>query len=366
MALFGGTAALDIEEDYYKLLNVQQDATNPQIRKSYRKLAKQWHPDRNQGNPDATKMFQAIAEAYEVLSDEEKRQVYDVHGKEGLKEGGGGGGGGGFGDMFGSFFGGGGRGGRQQQKKAPNVELNLEVTLKELYTGAEIEVELSKQVVCTKCRGSGAKSPDHVKKCKRCKGKGVVIVQHQLGPGFVQQMQQECDVCGGKGKIVKSKCAVCGGKRVVHGTDDVTIVVEQGMADGHRITFNRAGDQMEDIDVAPGDVVYTVRTSAHKRFTRRGNDLYMIMPITLNEAIVGFSKTFKHLDAHVVTLKRSKVTQPNFVQKVEREGMPHHEFASEHGDLYVTYTVIIPTKLSSTQKGDLSKILAGIPGHTEL
>jgi len=227
-------------------------------------------------------------------------------------------------------------------------------------------VELSKQVVCTKCRGSGAKSPDHVKKCKRCKGKGVVIVQHQLGPGFVQQMQQECDVCNGKGKIVKSKCAVCSGKRVVHGTDDITIDVERGMADGHRITFPRAGDQMEDIDVAPGDVVYTVRTAAHKRFTRRGNDLYMTQPLTLAEAISGFSKTFKHLDAHTVSLKRTKITQPNFVQKIEQEGMPHHEFPSEHGDLYVTYNVIIPTKLSDTQRSDIANVLSGVQGHTEL
>lgn len=355
----------EIADDYYELLSVSRDAGAPKIRKAYRKLAKQWHPDRNQGNPDAEKMFQAIAEAYEVLSDDEKRQIYDQHGKEGLKEGGGNRGGGSpFGDMFGNFFGGGGRG--NQQKKGENVNIDLQVSLKELYNGASIDIELSKQVVCSKCRGSGAKSAKDVKKCKRCKGKGIILVQHQLGPGFVQQMQQECDVCNGKGKIVKSRCPVCSGKKVIHGTDDIVIEIERGMPDGHRVTFPRAGDQSSDIDEAPGDVIYTLRTQPHARFKRRGNDLYMSQPLTLKEALVGFKKSFKHLDGHSVELKRNKITQPNFVLKVAKEGMPHHEFGSDKGDLYVTFTVIIPTKLSADQTGSIGKILDGVAGHSEL
>jgi DnaJ-related protein SCJ1 len=200
-------------------------------------LAKEHHPDKHKGSEEATKMFQAIAEAYEVLSDEEKRQIYDTHGKEGLKEGGRGGGGG---NPFANFFGGGG--GRQQQKKAPNVVMDLQVTLKELYVGHTVHIELSKQVVCSKCRGSGAKSPDHVKDCKRCKGKGVVIVQHQLGPGFVQQMQQECDVCGGKGKIVKAKCQTCSGKRTV-----CSFYGRMGVARGLALAFTPCSGVMPSI-----------------------------------------------------------------------------------------------------------------------
>jgi len=350
-----------IPDDYYEVLGVQRDSSGPAIRKVYRKLAKKFHPDRNGGSDKATSWFQAVAEAYEVLSDDDKRQKYDQHGKEGLKEGGGGGGGG-FGDFF-NMFGGGRRG--NQQKKGSTVQLDLYVSLKDLYLGSVIEIELSKQIVCDRCRGSGAKSHEDIKECKKCKGKGIVITRHQLGPGFVQQMQSECPKCGGKGKMVKKKCPTCRGRKVIHGTDDIQIDIEKGMPDGHRITFPRAGDQSTDIDTTPGDVVYTVRTESHKRFSRRGNDLYMTQPITLAQAISGFEVTFAHLDGHEVTLKRDKVTQPNYVLRVKGEGMPMFEQYSELGDLYVTFTVIIPTKLTGAQRSTISEALGGVK-HTEL
>ena len=328
-----------------------------QIRKAYRKLAKQYHPDRNPGK-EAEKRFQEIAEAYEVLSDDDKRQIYDQHGKEGLKQQDGGGGGGRFGgSMFDQFFGGGRGRGRQQQKKGPTLVLDLPVTLRELYVGTKIEVELSKQVMCDSCRGSGARSAEDLKTCKTCKGEGIRIVHHQLGPGFVQQSQETCHKCGGKGKIIKAKCLTCKGAKVIHGTDDLLIEIEKGMADGQQLTFSRAGDQTEDIDTTPGDVIYELRTAPHRRFTRRGDDLYMTQVLTLLEALSGFETTFSHLDGHKVTLKRSKVTQPGFVMKVPKEGMPAHNFASEKGDLYVTFTVVLPSKVSAADKATFSTML---------
>jgi len=360
-------AAEPIPEDYYELLGVKRDATGPAIRKAYRKLAKKYHPDRNKGDKEMEKMFQAVAEAYEVLSNEDKRQIYDQHGKEGLKEQQQGGGHhpGGFG-FFDQFFGGGRRG--PQQKKGPTLFLDLEVTLKDLYLGTKIEVETSKQVVCPSCRGSGARSPDDVKKCPACNGKGFRLVTHQLGPGFVQQVQQPCNRCKGTGKIVKAKCRTCGGHKVVHGTDDLIVEVEAGMDTGHEIVFPRAGDQPKDIDVTPGDIVYRIVTAPHPRFSRRGDDLYMTMPITLAEAIGGFAKKFRHLDGHEVTVKRTKVTQPNFVLKVAGEGMPQHNFPSVKGDLYCEFTVIIPTKLTAEQKTTIKSVLSKEDGksHAEL
>lgn len=264
-----------------------------QIRKAYRKLAKKYHPDKNKGDAAAEKKFQDIAEAYEVLSDDDKRRIYDQHGKEGLKDNAQGGGGGGFGSMFNSFFGG---QRQQQQKKGPTVRIRLPVTLKDLYVGTSVEFELSKQVVCDRCRGSGAKSPKHVKKCSDCGGKGVKLVTRKLGPGFVQQMQQQCERCGGKGKVISAKCPTCSGKKVIHGTDDLTVDVEKGMLDGQETLYPRAADQLSDIDTSPGDVIFTISTQPHKRFTRSGRDLFMTQPLTLVEALTGFKKSFKHLE----------------------------------------------------------------------
>lgn len=358
LALFACCQLVAAEDDFYKILGIGRDANSAQIRKAYRKLAKEWHPDKNPNDPTAQKKFQSIAEAYEALSDDDKRQIYDQHGKEGLqKQAGGGGGGGGFGGIFDNFFGF-NRGQQDQQKKGPTVNLNLDVTLKDLYVGATVEFETSKQVVCDKCRGTGAKSADDVKKCSSCGGKGHKIVTHQLGPGFVQQVQQQCEKCNGKGKTVTSKCPTCGGEKVMHGTDELRVTIEKGMADGEQITFPRAGDQVPDIDTTPGDVIFTLHTVPHAQFTRRGNDLYMIQPITLLEALVGFTKTFAHLDGHIVTLTRNRVTQPNFVDKILDEGMPHHNFPSEFGALFVEYTVILPSKVTSAQAEQFKAILA--------
>lgn len=358
------TVPVMAEEDYYEILGVSRDANEAQIRKAYRKLAKKWHPDRNPDDADAAAKFQGIAEAYEVLSDNNKRQIYDQHGKEGLSENQqGGGGGGGFGDIFGSFFG--NQRGGKQQKKGQSLHLDLEVTLKDLYMGSSVEIEVSKQVVCPSCRGSGAKSPKDLVKCRACKGKGYILVQHQLGPGFVQQSQQVCEKCGGTGKIIKTRCPTCGGRKVVHGCDDITLEIEQGMQDGEELVFQRAGDQSGDMDVTPGDVVYTIKTVPHRRFERRGDDLYMTLALTLNEAINGFNKKFKHLDGHEVHLKRKKVTQPDFVMKVANEGMPQHNFPSQKGNLYVKFSVMIPTKLNADQKAKIGEVLSP-EGHTEL
>lgn len=341
-------------DDYYGVLGLQRDASDAQIRQSYRKLAKKYHPDKHKDDNEAHKKFQEIAEAYEVLSDADKRKVYDQYGKEGLERQGQGGNAGGFGSIF-DFFG--GRRQQNQQKKGPETRLNLPVTLKDLYLGASLEFELSKQVVCDRCRGSGAKSPKHVKKCSECNGQGIKIVTHQLGPGFVQQMQQQCEKCGGKGKTVSSPCPTCKGDKVIHGTDEVTVIVERGMADGQEIRFPRLGDQLTDIDAVPGDVVFVIRCAPHAKFVRKGDDLHTVVPLTLAEALLGFEKTILHLDNHEVTLERTEVTQPGFVLRVPGEGMPQKEFPSEHGDLYVEFTVALPVALTAADKAALKAVL---------
>jgi DnaJ-related protein SCJ1 len=194
-----------------------------------------------------------------------------------------------------------------------------------------------------------------VQQCGTCQGRGVVIKMVSLGPGFMQQVQQPCDVCGGKGKIIKSKCKTCSGKKVVKGTKKLDVMVEMGMPDGHRIEFENAAD--EHPDHAAGHIVFTVNTLAHPRFVRKGNDLHYTQSISLLESLVGFTHSITHLDGHTVPITSTKVTQHGDVQRISKEGMPIHNRSSDKGDLFVTYEVVFPKTLTQELKAGFEKIL---------
>jgi len=347
-------AAVFAGKDYYQVLGVSRDADIRQIKKAYRELSLKYHPDKN---PDGGDKFVEIGNAYDVLSDEDKRRIYDQYGEEGLK-----------GnsqpmrnpfDIF-SSFGFGGGGGHQHhapsERKGPSVEIPLEVTLKDLYVGREWEVAHKKQVLCPKCRGTGAKDPNDVQTCPDCKGTGTKVITQQLGPGFVTQTQTTCTRCNGKGRIVKSTCPSCAGKKVSVGEDVLTVVLERGMADGATITFESEADEHPDEN--PGDVHFKVTTQPHRRFTRTGDNLSMKMNITLLEALVGFSKTFRHLDGHEVVVSREVVTKPGEVVRVPNEGMPQHRDPSTFGDLFIEFSIKMPESLTQEQK-DGFKVLLG-------
>eukprot|EP01098_Paradermamoeba_levis_P007448 TRINITY_DN3080_c0_g1_i1.p1 TRINITY_DN3080_c0_g1~~TRINITY_DN3080_c0_g1_i1.p1 ORF type:complete len:371 (-),score=119.99 TRINITY_DN3080_c0_g1_i1:96-1208(-) len=343
-------------KDYYQLLNVPRDAPTKQIKKAYRDLAAKYHPDKNPGDKDAADKFTEIAKAYEVLTDNEKRRKYDQFGEEGLtqnhQE---------FRDpfdIFSQFFGGGGHnhGGGKQMRKGETIVIPLQVSLEDLYLGKEYKLAHRKQVLCTQCRGSGAKDADDVKQCPHCKGSGIRVVVQHLAPGFVQQTQTACDKCGGKGKIVKSVCPRCKGKKVEVGEETITVVVERGMPDGATIDFEQQGD--EEPEAIPGDVRFRVQTNPHPRFTRKGNDLYYKMSISLLEALTGFKKTVSHLDNHKVVIDRKEITIPGYVLQIADEGMPHHDDPSSHGNLFVEFTVRFPTSLNADQIEGIKKILA--------
>ena len=245
--LFASSLAFEDGDSYYKILNVQRNATKQEVKKAYHKMSLEYHPDRNK-SPNARDKFSQIAEAYEVLSNEEKRRIYDREGKEGVQraESGRDDDGGDpfgmfdemFGGMGGGFGGGGQRRGRQQRKKGPVLETRLRLTLEELYNGKEIPFLVSKTLVCDHCRGSGGEDIDDVVKCSHCNGQGMKIVRQQVAPGFVQQFQTECNVCGGAGKIVKNKCHVCRGHKMTDGYEKMVIYIEKGMTNGTKVDFN--------------------------------------------------------------------------------------------------------------------------------
>jgi len=347
------------ERDFYKILEVSRGATEDEVKKAFRRLSKKYHPDRNRGSKEAEEKFRDVAEAYDVLSDKEKRRIYDREGEEGLRRhaAGANGGGGGFDpmDLFSRFFGGGGNGRRERRRNVPEIEVMLPVTLEDIYIGRSIDVEVKRQGICHHCRGSGADGPDAMTTCPHCKGQGRIVRIQELAPGFITKTQMMCDRCGGQGKIIKRVCPVCRGKKTEKQYTKLEVTLEVGMPDGTRIEHEEAGDEHPD---RPAEtIVFVVKTLPHSRFERRGDDLYMNHRISLLQALTGFTLEIPHLDGHVVKLARNGVTKPNSVLRIANEGMPKHQAKSERGALYVTISVDFPEVLTETQKEGLARVL---------
>jgi len=342
------------DEDYYSILGVARDASTSQIKRAYRQLAKMYHPDKVKSDKELLDKFQKISNAYDVLSDADKRRKYDQYGEEGLKQNRGFGGGDPF-DIFNFMNRGHQNRDHNEMPKGPSITVDVQVTMEDIYNGKELEILQRRQTLCPKCRGTGAKDPNDVQTCPVCGGSGVKVVTQRLGPGFVTQTQTTCDACGGKGKKVTSKCDYCGGAKISRGDQIITIVVERGMPDGYEIKSEEDAD--ESPDHTPGDLIFKLTTAPHKRFTRKGNDLTMQMSISLLQALTGFSKSFNHLDGHQVNIERKEVTPPGFVLKLSEEGLPHHESPDIFGDLYITFNINFPDKVSSDQVEGFKKLL---------
>jgi len=340
--LLSSIDVLAVHRQYYDLLGVEPSASQNDIKKAYRKLSMQYHPDVNP-SAEAHEKFTKINNAYEVLSDPETRRKYDQLGpdfeKQQQQQGGHP-----FGDFFGDFFGG---GGHHQERKGPELVIKIPATLEHIYVGKEIGVYHTKQAVCHHCRGSGADDPNDVKQCPACGGQGFVIKRHQIGPGFFQQVQTHCDRCQGKGKIFTSTCHVCKGAKVMPGSDKFTLYIEKGVRHGAKLSFPNQGNEFTDMGAS--DISFVVIEVPHPRFKREGDNLRTTVEISLQEALLGFEKTLEHLDGHKVTLKRDFVTQPGDVEKIKGQGMPQHTYSSYYGDLFVEYKVKLPTNLTPEQ-----------------
>ena len=341
--------------DFYKILGLSRDAKGADIKRQYRSLSKTYHPDKNPGDEAAHTAFLDVAAAYEVLSDKEKRRVYDQGGEDALKEDekrkAGGGGHDPFGGMFGGMF-----GQREQgERRGEDLTLDLVVTLEELYLGATKEVKVNGRHLCEHCRGTGADSDGDIHTCSECGGKGHTIIMQPIGPGFMQQIQQPCGRCQGKGKVIRKQCHVCKGHKTQKGERLLDIQVEQGMGDDSKIEFEHAGD--EHPDHAAGHIVFKLLTAPHANFTRRRNDLHFTQRLTLLQALTGFDVAVRQLDGREVRVQSSEITPHGHVTKVKGEGMPQHTVPSQRGDLYVRFEVDLPRTLTQAQKDGFAEIL---------
>ncbi|KAJ4956326.1 hypothetical protein NE237_013109 [Protea cynaroides] len=273
-------------KSYYDILQVQKSASDEQIKRVYRKLALKYHPDKNQGNEEANKRFAEINNAYEVLSDREKRNIYDRYGEDGLKQhaaGGGRGGGMNIQDIFSSFFGGDSVEEEEEKiAKGDDVIVELDATLEDLYMGGSLKVWREKNVI----------KPAPGKRRCNCRNE---VYHKQIGPGMFQQMTEQV-------------CEQCPNVKYEREGTFIIVDIEKGMQDGQEVVFYEDGESK--IDGEAGDLKFRIRTAPHERFRREGNDLHTTITITLVEALVGFDKAIKHLDEHLVDISSKGITKP--------------------------------------------------------
>eukprot|EP01027_Heterolobosea_sp_BB2_P023809 GEZU01035817.1.p2 GENE.GEZU01035817.1~~GEZU01035817.1.p2 ORF type:complete len:411 (-),score=131.32 GEZU01035817.1:124-1356(-) len=353
------------ETAYYDILGVSRTCTDAELRSAYRKLSLKYHPDRNQ-DPDAKEKFQEISNAYQVLSDPEKREIYDKYGEEGLKQGAGMSD---EADFFSSMFGfGGGRSKFSRgEEKGKDIMLALEVTLEEIYAGATKNVSVSRQRICTDCKGQGTTKPGVMSTCPDCKGQGFRIQLMQMGP-FVQQAQIECDRCDGKGIWIdpanaKFICKTCKGNKTVSQEKMLEVHIDKGMKENSKIVMDGESDEMP--GVKAGDVIFVVKTKEHPVFTRDGNHLIMKKSISLTESLTGVEMRIRHLDGRSVIIKSApgEVIKPNTLKTVKGAGMPIHRRPFDFGDLYIKFDVDFPDRFS--EKG-IKALEAVLPPKTRV
>ncbi len=347
------------KRDYYEVLGVDKSADDAALKKAYRKLAKQYHPDVNPDNKEAEAKFKEVNEAYAILSDPEKRAAYDRMGHAAFEAGGAGGGGfdfsGGmdfdFGDIFSSFFGGGmGGGGRRQSRNAPrrgdNIEARVTITFEESAFGVKKDISYNRIEKCPDCSGSGAANGSSPETCNVCKGSGQVTTMQRTILGAMQTTQP-CSNCRGTGKIIKNPCSGCRGTGYIRIKKTLTVSIPAGISDGMRISLSGQGDEGRNGGPA-GDLILLVNVRSHPLFTRQGDHLYCEIPIAFYEAALGN-------EIEVPTLEgKEKYNIPEGTQTgtefcINGKGIQNVNGRGK-GNLYFRVVVEIPRQMNSAQK----------------
>ncbi len=338
--------------DLYEVLGVGRDASSSDLKKAYYRMAKKYHPDHNPNDKEAEESFKEASEAYRVLSDEDLRARYDRFGHDGVRSNGGGAGGFGnvedifsaFGDMFGDFFGGRSSGGRRQARGA-DVRVDLNLTFAEAVWGTSKEVQVSRDVSCATCTGSGAKPGTKAETCTTCRGKGQVV--HAQGFFMVQTT---CPQCRGAGKSIKDPCGDCRGRGVVAETSSLTVTVPAGVDDGQSLRLAGKGEQIS--GGTPGHLYVVLHVQGDERFRREGADVLTEVSISMAKAALGGEVSVHTLEDNCLgttTLEIKPGTQPGDHIVRRGHGIPHVGDKAR-GDQVVRFHVEIPKKLTSRQE----------------
>ncbi|BDR65006.1 molecular chaperone DnaJ [Clostridium tetani] len=343
------------KKDFYEVLGVEKGANDAEIKKAFRKLALKYHPDKNAGNKEAEERFKEINEAYQVLSDPQKRAQYDQFGTADFN--GGGAGFSGFedfdlGDIFESFFGGGfgGFGGSSRRRngpqKGPDVQYSINLTFNEAVFGVEKEVSITKSETCETCTGTGAKPGTNSKTCPKCNGSGQIKVQRNTALGSFVSVNT-CDMCGGKGTIISDPCSDCKGKGTVRKQKKIKVNIPAGVDTGNVIPIRGQGEAGVN-GGPPGDLYISVRVMSDPFFKRRGDDIYIDQHISFAKASLGTELKVKTIDGEV-KYDIPSGTQSGTVFRLKGKGVPHVN-GRGRGDQYVNIIVDIPKSLNQKQK----------------
>lgn len=355
------------KKDYYDVLGVSKTATADEIKKAYRKLARQYHPDVNKDNPEAAEKFKEASEAYSVLSDEQKRAQYDQFGHAAFENGGAGGaggfggfegfggfGGGGMEDIFDMFFGGQGRGSRGSNagpQRGADLRFDLEITFEEAAFGLEREISLCRDEQCPHCHGNGAEPGSKVETCPECHGSGEIRFTQNTMFGQMTNVRP-CPKCHGEGKIISEPCKECRGQGTVKKNKKLKVKIPAGVDNGSRLRV--AGEGEAGVKGGPsGDLYVYLYVKPHKFFERDGTTVYCEVPINIVQATLGDEIKVPTLDGQVV-MKVPEGTQPGKVLRLKGKGIPSLR-NSTRGDQLVRIKVVVPQKLNEKQKDALRK-----------
>jgi len=367
-----------MDKDYYQILGVEKSASQDEIKKAFRKLAHQYHPDK-QGGDEAK--FKEANEAYAVLSDEKKRAQYDQFGSAAFNGGfgGGAGGQGGFGgfegfdfsgfgfggqngqsfefdlgDIFGGMFGGGGR--RSQgrgKKRGSDIQIDTEINFKESIFGTDKAIHLTKHSICSHCKGTRAEPGTELNNCGTCHGSGQIIKQQRTILGTIENVTT-CDTCEGTGKIPKTKCKICKGKGVELKKEEIKVVIPPGIESGETLRVRGSGEAI--VGGEAGDLyirIHIKHDANSKKFSKQGYDLYANLPISISDAVLGGESKFEHLD-ETFTVKIPEGIEHGEILRLKGKGVPHGPTSSNRthnrGDLMLRVQIVIPKKLSKEQK----------------
>jgi len=350
-----------MSKNYYDILGIAKNASEDEIRKSYKKLAIKWHPDKNPNNiQEAEKKFKEISEAYQVLSDPGKKEMYDNYGEEGLKNQDGPNMSSSPDDIFKMFFGGRspfhqnfeGNSQRNVIKTDPKI-VNIPITLKEFYNGTKKKITLKLKNICKKCDGYGGLN---LKTCTECSGRGINIINRMVGPGMMQRIQAVCNTCAGSKKIADTICTLCNGNKININEKDFILIIEPGCIHDEEKKFKDQGDHLPNEEC--GDIIFILKDNNNTLFKRIGNDLIYYKTITLGDSITGLFLNIENINGENISFYENKIIKPNSYSIILNKGMPMKDKSGNFGNLYIVYKIDYPNKiLTDNEKSILRRIL---------